>query len=189
MENKLNWQNTELKPEESFEKGEYEELLKYVKENEQALISAFTSTDSSAFDIQLNLMLKYGSAKLGYFEQVIHENPMFYTLFKLGELNGHIDAFNSIEYEKDQKRIAMRRFFNFKASHITHAALAEAIIKQFYLLGGMNLEKLTELLSSEEESTYTTLNCLTDEGFLDYEGGNSFALTDLGLRVGKQLSE
>ena len=51
MENKLNWQNTKLEPVESFKNGKYEALLKYVKENESALISSFANENLQTLTI------------------------------------------------------------------------------------------------------------------------------------------
>ena len=112
MENKLKWQNIQLNPEESFKKGEYEALIEYVKQNEHALLSSLCNDDDST----IGLTLKYGHSKMGFFERFIEENPerMLYTLFKLGELKGHLDAIGKIRYEYQCQSIAMLDYSNFK---------------------------------------------------------------------------
>ena len=49
----------------------------------------------------LDITLKYGSAVMSRFEAFIKKNPMFYALFKLGELNGHLACINRLNYEKN----------------------------------------------------------------------------------------
>jgi len=96
MDNNQKWQNTELNLTEAFDNGDIENLLKFAENNQLMLMSEFIG------ESDLTVTLKYGSAVMNRFEAFIKKNPMFYALFKLGELNGHLACINRINYEKNQ---------------------------------------------------------------------------------------
>ncbi|MBE5812025.1 MAG: hypothetical protein E7314_00025 [Clostridiales bacterium] len=188
MESKLKWQNTELKPEESFKKADYETLIQYAKENEHTLICEFFNGNASDF----GLTLKYGSAKMNYFQKVIEEYPLFYALFKLGELNGHLDVFNAIKYEEQLDKIASHHFSDFVLNYSSSAELAKAILKRLYNTGEilLTLTDLEKALNTDKKHIKGVLRLLARHNFINccessYE---KFSLTDLGKRVGKQLN-
>ena len=183
MENKLKWQNTKLEPVESFEKGEYEELLKYVEENELMLRSLFVNRNIPEFE----LTSKYGQSKMGYFEGFAKENPMFHALFKLGELYGYLHALGDINYENSWNAIAMNKFSEFKTDFLAYAALSEAILKELYKNGSMTLEKLTIHLNTKKQLVKDSLFYLCITGFVCcYDSSiKTYSLSELGIRLTK----
>ena len=185
MKNTLKWQKTQLKPEESFEKGNYEELLKYVKENENQLMTAFFNDDTSA----INPMLKYGSEKMDYFEKVIQDNPMFYALFKLGELNGHLTVFNAIKYNEQVISLTKAKFETFKSNYPSYAALSNAILKQLYKSGKPGtLENIVRALNTKKKLIRDVLSLLTLYGFINhYSLFGIYSLSDTGIIIAKQI--
>ena len=185
MENKLKWQNTALEPVESFEKGEYEELLKYVEENELTLRSLFVNGNIPEFE----LTSKYGQSKMGYFEGFVKENPKFHALFKLGELYGYLHALGDVKYESDWNAIAMNRFSEFKTAFPGYASLSEKIITVLRNAGSITVEELTKCLNAEKKLTEETLHHLFIEGFVYcYDTRVArYTLSDLGIRLAKQL--
>lgn len=190
MENKLKWQNTKLEPKESFENGEYEALLKYVEQNERALLSSLCNDDDST----IGLTLKYGDSKMIYFEEFIKANQdtMLYALFKLGELKGHLDAIGKIRYENQYQSIAMRDFSNFKANHPDCAALSEAIIKKLLEQSPLTVEELTKALNVKKVLIKDTLINLFWAGLVDrrdYTHNFHYVLSETGIRIAKELKK
>lgn len=188
MQNKLKWQNTKLEPKESFEKGEYEELLKYVKENEAMLRSLFVNENFSDYDFTA----KYGYSKMSYFEKFVEEKaPMFYALFKLGELQGYLDALGSIRYEEKLNSLALTKFVEFKTDNPSSSSLAESILKKLLNAEIVTVKSLETVLNIPKNSIQTALNNLLTEGFICcyYEGSSRerYSLTEDGIRVAKQL--
>jgi len=190
MDKKLKWQNTALEPEKSFEKGEYEALLNYVEQNERALLSSLCNDD----DPTISLTLKYGHSKMGFFEKFIEEKPerILYTLFKLGELKGHLDAIGKIRYENLCQSIAMNDFSNFKANHPDCAALSEAIIKKLVEQSPLTVDELSKALNVKKVLIKDTLLNLLWAGLLDrreYARNVHYVLTETGIRVAKELKK
>lgn len=183
MENKLKWQNTQLEPVESFEKGEYEELLKYVEENESMLRTLFVNGNIPEFE----LTSKYGQSKIGYFEGFAKENSMFHTLFKLGELYGYLHALGDVNYENSWNTIAMDRFSEFKTAHSDYAALSETILKELRKNGSMSLDELNIRLNTKKPLIQDSLHYLVIEDFIIYYANKDYSLSEIGIRVAKQL--
>ena len=186
MENKLKWQNTQLEPVESFEKGEYEELLKYVEENELTLRSLFVNGNISDFEFAS----KYGCSKMTFFENFTEEkNPMFHALFKLGELNGYLHALGAVNYENGWNTIAMNRFSQFKTAFPSYDQLSKEIITELRNTDLLTAAELTKRLNSEKTLTEDILQALFLEGFVcRYDlAVPKYTLSDLGTRLAKQL--
>lgn len=192
---KLKWQNTALKPEESFEKGEYEELIKYVEENEHVLHSEFFYPPrknpyfETAISDDLGLTVKYGHSKLNYFEEIIKKNPMFYALFKLGELRGQLNFIGHIRYEKDKTTLAMQCFYAIRAYYSEYSILFCEILKHLYVSGEMPLTELAKTLNSDEEIVRKAFLHLNSHSFVSChnEFKEKYALSDSGIRVAKKL--
>jgi len=186
MEKKLKWQNTKLEPVESFEKGEYEELLKYVEENELMLRSLFVNGNIPEFEFTS----KYGCSKMTFFENFTKEkNPMFHALFKLGELNGYLNALGAVNYENSWNSIAMDKFSEFKAAFPSYASLSEKIITELRNAGTLTAEELAHRLNAEKSLTEDILQALFIEVFVcRYDlAVPRYTLSDLGIRLAKQL--
>lgn len=188
MENKLKWQNTALEPVESFEKGEYEELLKYVEENELMLRSLFVNGDIPDFEFAS----KYGCSKMTFFENFTKEkNSMFYVLFKLGELNGYLHALGAVNYENSWNTIAMDRFKALKKAHSDDASILKHTIKRLRNTGSVTAKELSKCFNAKQEYIEKILYYLDIEGFVNCYNDNpsikSYTLSDLGIRLAKQL--
>lgn len=188
MENKLKWQNTKLEPVESFKNGEYEALLEYVKENELALLSTFINEGSSALD----LTLKYGCSKMNYLENFLkEENSIYYVLFKLGELKGHLDTLGRIKYEESQCKLAMARFDSYKDDFPNDEhGLAENIIKTLYITPEIDtVGKMIKSFNIKKDLIKATLWHLCRYDFISsYECGERYSLSDWGIYLAKELT-
>lgn len=184
---KLKWQNTKLEPVESFKNGEYEALLEYAKKNEQALLSTFINEGSSA----LNLTLMYGSSKLTYFENFLkEENSIYYVLFKLGELKGHLDTLGRIKYEESQCKLAIAKFDSYKADFPDDEhTLAETIIKTLYTTPEIDtVRKMIKSFNIKKELIKATLLHLCRYDFIHfYECGERYSLSEPGIYLAKGL--
>lgn len=187
MENKLKWQNTKLEPVESFEKGEYEELLKYVEENELTLCSLFVNGNIPEFE----LTSIYGQSKMGYFEEFTKKNPMFHVLFKLGELYGHLHALGRVKNESDWNAIAMDRFEALKKAHPDDASILEHTIRRLRNTSSVAAKELSKCFNAKKEYIEKILYYLEIEGFVNCYNDNPsmprYTLSDLGIRLAKQL--
>jgi len=190
MENKgkklLKWENTKLEIGETLKKGEYEELLKYVKENERVLM---TEVASYGLSDTVRHSLKYGTSKMVYFEKTIEEDNETYALFKLGELYGYINCLNKLAYEEDWYTLAKARLADAKTYDRANPDLIEAVIKYLYSSRKDGTAKgIANAISSNERDIQITLNILRDEGFLNYYESFGYSLSDLGIKLGKILS-
>lgn len=186
MGNKLKWQNTKLEPVESFVKGEYEELLKYVEENELMLRSLFVNGNIPDFEFTS----KYGCSKMTFFENFTTEkSQMFHALFKLGELNGYLHALGAVNYENNWNTIAMNRFSEFEASFPNYVDLSKEIIPMLRNTNPLTAEELSKHLNAENNLIEDILLSLYIEGFVcRYDLSiPRYTLSDLGIRLAKQL--
>lgn len=182
---KLKWENTQLEIGETLKKGEYEEILKYVEENERTLMSE-VATHGLSRDARLSL--KYGSGKMGYFEKSIEEDDEKYALFKLGELYGHINCLNKLVYEEQWNSFAKAKLTVAKTYDRVNPTLLEDVIKYLHNCGkDMTAKKLADVLSSKESEVQTALNILVAEGFVHNYEDFGYSLSDLGRRIGKLL--
>lgn len=184
---KLKWENTQLEIGETLKKGEYEELLKYVEENERILM---TEVASHGLGGDARLSLKYGSSKMGYFEKSIEEDAEKYVLFKLGELYGHIDCLNKLLYEEQWNSFAKAKLTVAKTYDRVNPTLLEDVIKYLHNCGKyMTTKKLADVLSSKESEVQTVLNILLIEGFVQRFDDHGYSLDELGVRMGRLLKK
>lgn len=183
MDNNLKWQNNDLKLPEAFDNGEIENLLKFAENNQLILMSEFID------ESDLTITLKYGSAVMNQFEAFIKKNPMFYALFKLGELNGHLACINRINYEKQSDNLVKTAYENLKAYHPGAFPLMGNILKKLYSTGTTtSADELAEYFSESTISILYCLHYLHLNGFVYHCGlADNYSLTDTGHRVAKQL--
>lgn len=182
---KIKWQDTELDLVETFKEGKYEELLKYVKENEQVLVSSIINDGLNG----TQLLLKYGSAKLNFFEEFIKDNSEIYALFKLGELQGYLDYLNTVSYEDHMNKLYKAKFAAVKMHKPKYRRCFEQIIRVLYDSSDiMDLDKLKKKLPRNVKIKFL-IDILVVEGFVHFYEGLGYSLSDGGIRIGKMLKE
>ena len=182
---KLKWENTQLEIGETLKKGEYDELVEYVEENERMLMSEVAT---HGFSRDARLSLKYGTGKMSYFEKSIEEDDEKYALFKLGELYGNINCLNKFVYEEQWNSFAKAKLTVAKTYDRVNPTLLEDVIKYLHNCGKyMTAKGLAYALSSKESEVQTVLNILLIEGFVQLFDDHGYSLDELGVRMGKLL--
>lgn len=180
------WKNTGLKVEEMFEEGEYGKLVEYVKENELSLMSDAVNNGIS----NAQLTLKYGSSVMSYFESFIKKDPKSYTLFKLGELCGHIRCLNTIEYERQQNNLALSWFSNLKTQNPEYSTYFDEVINFFHNTGKIiPIVELYKTFSNDLIPIKNILNLLFENRFIHFFEDEGYSLSDMGVRVARQLEK
>lgn len=180
------WSNGNLDLREEFEKGSFEELIEYCQKNELNLMHIWQNKDIT----EINKILRYGTALLRYFEATIDKDPKMLSVFKLGQLSGHLDCLNQILYENQQNDAVRVRFEEIKLSRPNFKTEFEDVMKIFLQEGrSIKEEEFLNMLNLNLVDLRDVLNLLTKNQFLHFYEFLGYSLSDLGIRLVKELSK
>jgi len=161
--------------------------VEYSNENELNLMRIWINDDAE----DVNRILKYGTAILKYFEATIAEDSKAVAAYKLGELSGYMGCLNHIVYENQQNYLAVHRFESVKLLRPKFKTELEDVIKAFSKVGGKSLKE-KELLDKVPLNLLDlcdVLNLLTKSGFLNFYESLGYSLSDMGIRLTKELAK
>jgi len=181
------WLDSKVNLTEEFANGSFEKLVEYSNENELNLMRIWINDDAE----DVNRILKYGTAILKYFEATIAEDSKAVAAYKLGELSGYMGCLNHIVYENQQNYLAVHRFESVKLLRPKFKTELEDVIKAFSKVGGKSLKE-KELLDKVPLNLLDlcdVLNLLTKSGFLNFYESLGYSLSDMGIRLTKELAK
>lgn len=179
----MKWKNAELEVVETFKKGEFDKLLEYVKENEQAVLSGIATEDL----IQTRIETAYGAGVMMYFEKFVENDSEKNALLKMGELKGYLECLDAMSRESQKETLAEIKFDMIRMGHKEYSAYFEDVVKALYKAKtAMNNSDFEEIILLESEIR-NVFDILLENGFICFDEGQGYSLTESGMKIGKML--
>ena len=179
------WLETDIEPIQEFENKEFARLMRYADENQKHLMKLLYNEYSD----ELRLGCKFGNSKLHFFENAILEDEMLLTVFKLGELYGHIECLGTIEYESAQDSHALARFQKVTTQLPKLENEIKKLLKFLYKNGNEKEKELLNVVQVKLVDLMQILHILFINGLINVSDICGYSLSDMGLRLAKKLND
>jgi len=183
--NQAIWLETDIEPIREFENKEFQRLLQYADENQKHLIIMLCNEHTD----ELKRGMMFGSSKLHYFENAISEDEKLLTVFKLGELYGHLKCMGTIEYESmcDNHALARLQIVTNRLPKLKNET--QEILKFLYNKGNAKEQELLNAIKVKLVDLMQIMHILLISGIINTSDIIGYSLSDIGLRVAKQLNK
>jgi len=179
------WLEKDIEPTREFENGEFKRLIQYADKNQNNLMSLLYNDHSD----ELRLGCKLGTSKLHYFENAISEDEKVLTIFKLGELYGHIRCLGMIEYENQQNTYAIAKYQIIINELPKLTNEIQLLLKFLYRKGSSKEKDLLDIVQVKLSDLRLILHTLFKNGLIHKSDICGYSLTDMGHRAAKQLNK
>lgn len=171
------WVAPELDPEELYQEGRYEDIVRWSEENAQLLVSLCRRGKQQ----ELERSVRFGTVLMTYFAQSLQKLDEKTALFSAGKLAGCLEALDRLQFAADQERAAAERAKLLRTKHL------DTIVLALETHGTMTQTELSEVLRLRSSTLSETLKKVRKTGLVQasrYGKYQIYSLTESGLQYG-----
>lgn len=181
------WLNLEFDLETEFDRGSFEELMKYANSNELHLMRIWLSGNPS----NIRKTLRLGTLLLNFFEDTISEDLKSLSAFKLGELSGHLECLNRILYETDQKDLAKGKLETIKSMYPEYSHYFDNIIVVLFSNENVSIleQELLKKIPLSIQELKKVLDVMVQNALINYYENIGYSLSDTGYQLAQSIAE